>query len=613
MKVTRQGGYAPIEDYAVLGDGRTIALVAADGSVDWWPTPTLHAPPICAALLDPSTGGRFCLAPVAGFDAERTYLPETNVIETVYRTATGSVRVTEALNSGMAGRLPWTELARRVEGLDGRVRMHWSLAPGDRFGQARPWAGLRSGIPLIVVQDQSVALLVFGADPGSVTDHAVTGDAELLPGDELLVAAVVTDDEPLFVPTRASIEGRLRHSVASWRSWAQGVEYEGPWRAAVVRSALALKTLFYEPGGAIAAAATTSLPEWIGGEKNWDYRFSWIRDSSFTIDAFIGLGLHEEVHASVSWLLSAVRRHGPELHVIYALDGSLPGGQSELAVAGYRRSRPVRAGNGAASQRQLGNFGDLFDTIYRYVNAGHLLDHGSSLVLADLADRCCDQWMTRDSGIWELERLEHYTFSKMGCWVALDRAAKLAADGQLPVDRASRWTGEAVEIQEWIGDHCWSEDQGAYAMCAGSDELDASVLLAGRMGFDSGVRLARTVEAIQEGIGVPDSPLLYRYSGMQEEEGAFVACTFWMVDALVRVGRREAASSLMERAVRLVGELGLLGEQIDPRDGSFLGNFPQGLSHLALINAAQALGDCRRPGPGHTPSTPPPPERTLVA
>jgi len=589
MVPPRTGDYAPIEDYAVLGDGRTVALVAADGSVDWWPVPTLHAPPICAALLDPAQGGRFSLAPVGCFHSQRRYLPDTNVLETTYQTDSGSVRVTEALNSGLAGRLPWTELARCVEGLDGHVRMQWSFFPGDRFGSARPWASLRSGMPVIVVRDQIMALIVHGADPGRISAHGVTGEAVVGVEDRLLIAVVVTDDEPLFIPDQTSIERRMDHSIRSWREWATGVEYEGPWRETIVRSALALKTLFYEPGGAIAAAATTSLPERIGGDKNWDYRFSWIRDSSFTIDAFISLGLHEEVHASVSWLLAALRNHGPDLHVFYTLDGGVPEDQVELAAPGYRGSQPVRSGNGAAAQRQLGNFGDLFDTIFRYVNAGHLLDRATALVLTDLADRCCDHWMDRDSGIWELDRLEHYTISKIGCWVALDRAGKLARDGQLPNEHTSRWFDEASEIKSWVDEHCWSADQFSYTMFAGSDELDASVLLAGRTGFECGDRLALTIEAIQGGLGVLDSPLLYRYSGMREEEGAFVACTFWMVDALVRTGRLNDATSLMGRAVRLVSELGLLAEQMDPSDGSFLGNFPQGLSHLALINAAQAL------------------------
>ena len=575
----------------MLGDGRTVALVGIDGSVDWWPVPTIHAPPVCAAVLDPDLGGRFVLSPVGPHDVARDYVSGTNVLETTYRTESGVVRVTEALNSGMSGRLPWTELARRVDGLEGTVPMRWRLSPGDRFGEARPWASWRAGAPVVVVQDQSLALLVHGADPGTVSAHEVVGDAVVSAGERLLVTVVVADHEPLSLPSQPSIERRLDHSRRSWREWSDGVDYDGPWRSAVVRSALALKALFYEPGGAIAAAATTSLPERRGGDKNWDYRYSWVRDSSFTIDAFIGLGLHEEVHASVSWILDALRRHGPELEVFYTLDGDVPRQQRELAARGYRDSRPVRDGNRAVAQLQLGNFGDLFDTVARYVAAGHLLDRGTAQALADLADQCCDRWTKKDSGIWELEALEHYTISKIGCWVALDRATALASAGQLPKERAHRWARESAEVRQWVDEHCWSDERRSYTMYAGSTELDAAVLLAGRTGFDRGDRLFATIEAVQRELGVPDSPLLYRYSGMQDEEGAFVACSFWMVHALVSTHQAARAAALMDRSVALVSEVGLLAEQIDPVDGSFLGNFPQALSHLALVNAACALAD----------------------
>ena len=575
----------------MLGDGRTVALVGIDGSVDWWPVPTIHAPPICAAILDPACGGRFSLSPVGSFEAERAYVANTNVLETTYRTASGVVRVTEALNSGMSGRLPWTELARRVDGLEGMVTMRWQLAPGDRFGEARPWASWQAEVPIIVVQDQRLALLVHGADPGTVSAHEVSGQAPVSAGQRLLVTVVVTDHEPLSLPTQQSIERRLDHSCRSWKEWSDGIEYDGPWRTAVVRSALALKTLFYEPGGAIAAAATTSLPEARGGQKNWDYRYSWVRDSSFTIDAFISLGLHEEVHASVSWILGALRQHGPDLRVFYTLDGDVPDQQRELAARGYRDSRPVRSGNRAGAQLQLGNFGDLFDTVARYVAAGHLLDKETAQSLADLADQCCDRWTAKDSGIWELESLEHYTISKIGCWVALDRAADLASAGQLPRKRAPRWASEADEVRRWVNEWCWSDDRQTYTMYPGSTELDAAVLLAGRTGFDRGERLLGTIEAVQRELGVGQSPLLFRYSGMRDEEGAFVACSFWMVHALVNTHQPGRAAVLMDRTVALASELGLLSEQIDAADGTFLGNFPQALSHLALVNAACALAD----------------------
>ena len=585
----RTDGFAPIEDYAVLGDGRSVALVASDGSVDWWPIPTIDSPPLCAAVLDPEEGGFFLLAPSGAFDVARRYLPGSNVLEMIYRTSSGSCRVTECLTTGLGGRLPWSEYGRRIEGLSGRVDMIWELRPGNRFGRACPSVTLEHGTPIVTVEDQMVGLVLRGADNPSINQHSVSGAFTVGAGDSALVAAVATDDEPLYLPDAAEIDARITRTVHSWTEWTTAMGYRGPWSEAVIRSALTLKTLLYEPGGAIAAAATTSLPERVGGTKNWDYRYAWVRDSSFTVDAFLNLGLTEEVHASVSWLLNALRRSAPELHVFYTLGGETADGHRELDVPGYRQSVPVRAGNSASRQTQLGTYGDFFDTMLRYVRNGHVLDSDTARLLVELADQCCDVWMSKDSGIWELDRLEHYTISKIGCWTALDRAVTLAEAHHLPGNRVDRWKREAAAIHRWVDEHCWSEEQDAYTFFAGSEDLDASVLLAGRTGFDRGIRLAATIEAVRRSLGVGGGPLLFRYSGMEGQEGAFVACTFWLVEALVWSGGRKAAISLMDEAVRLTSDLGILAEQIDPVTGNFLGNVPQGLSHLALIGAAHAI------------------------
>ncbi len=588
MNLHRVEGFAAIEDYAVLGDGRTVALLATDGSVDWWPLPALDSPPVLYSLLDPDGGGRLTLAPADDCEVTRRYLDDTNVVETVYAVATGVARVTAALNVGSGGRLPWTELAERIEVLAGFVDLIWEFAPGHRFGRANPCFADRHGTPVVSIEDQTIGLVLDGLPPATVTPHGASGRGRLHEGASALLAIVATDGEPLFIPTPASIQSRLDETIASWRRWAGLLNCDGAWELAVRRSALALKTLLAERSGAIAAAATTSLPERIGGTKNWDYRYAWVRDSSFALDALISLGLHEEVHGAVSWLLGAIRDNGGDLHVFYSLNGNVADGEAVLDIPGWCHSQPVRSGNAASSQTQLGTYGDLFDTISRYCAEGHLIDPVTGRMLADLADHCCDSWRYPDSGIWELKTRRHYTISKIGCWVALDRAARLAGSGQIPNLHIERWRSGAEEVRAWVNTHCWSDTKGAYTFYAGSDDLDAAVLLAGRTGFERGPRLESTIDAISTELG--RGPLLYRYSGMDQEEGAFVACSFWMVDALVQTGQNERARRLMDDVVALVNDVGLLSEQINPDTGAFLGNIPQGLSHLALINAAFSLG-----------------------
>ena len=310
-----------------------------------------------------------------------------------------------------------------------------------------------------------------------------------------------------------AIDDRIDRTVEAWCRWSRQLTPLGRWTPTTTRSALALKTLMKESSGAIAAAVTTSLPERIGGDKNWDYRYAWVRDSSFTIDALISLGLHEEAHGAVSWILDAVRRNGPDLRVFYTLDGSAPGGETDLAAPGYRSL--LRSGT-ATEPPPRSNWGPTAtsstlssDTRTR----GTSSIQGTGRMLADLADRCCDDWRSPDSGIWELDGLQHYTISKIGCWVALDRAVRLGEHGQIPTEHSARWEAEARDIRGWIDRWCWSEPKQAYVFYAGTEDLDASVLLAARTGFDRGPRLSSTIEAIEAELG--PGPLFARYSGAE--------------------------------------------------------------------------------------------------
>jgi GH15 family glucan-1,4-alpha-glucosidase len=580
----RTGGYADLRAYAALGDGRTVALVADDGRVDWFPVPDLDTPPVFAALLDADGGGRIELAPTVPYRLRRQYVVGTNVLVTTYETEGGSVRVTEAMNTGVAGRLPWSELARRVEGLSGSVPVAWRVAPGTVLGTASPWVEETVQGPVLRANGVTLTVRTLGDMTTVVDDQACAGAFEATAGSRHLVAVVGTQHEPVMVPDPDDVDRGIDRTIENWRGWTREFHYDGPWGKAVQRSALALKLLLHEPTGAIAAAGTTSLPEARAGGKNWDYRFAWVRDAAYTLDAWLGFGLREEVHSAISWTLRTLRRHG--VQVFFTLDGSLPPEPRHADVEGWRGIGPVVTGNRADGQLQLGVYGDILAVVRGYVDAGNLLDAETGRLLAAVADEAADAWHRPDAGMWELVEERHYTSSKLGCWQALRCAAHLAEQGQIP-GNPGRWLAEAERIAAWVGEHCWSEERGAYLMYPGGDALDASVLLHARSGFDTGERMSRTVDALRAELG--DGPLLHRYSGMADEEGAFVACAFWGVAALALVGRTEEARTWMEDVLALANDVGIWPEMIEPGTGAFLGNLPQALSHLALVQAALTL------------------------
>ena len=592
-RAERVDGYAPLRDYAALGDGRTVALVARDGSIDWLPLPDLDAPTVFAAILDPKRGGRFTLEPELPYRTERRYLPETNVLETTFVTSGGTVRVTDALTLPDEGLTPYRELQRKIDGLAGRVPLRWRVEPRFGYGGWPLRLARRNGIPIASSASEAVAVCAFDAGEPEIAGEAITGTFDASESTTALLALTAAHQEPLVFPGRDELERRLAATCASWRRWAGGRSYEGPWREAVIRSALALKLLVYAPSGAIAAAATASLPEELGGERNWDYRYSWIRDSAFTIDAFLRLGCPAEAHAYFWWLMHATQLTHPRLNVLYRLDGGTRVNERELELAGYRDSRPVNVGNGAAEQLPLDTYGELMQTVWLYVCAGNELDRDVARRFARIADHVCANWRQPDAGIWEVRSEPlHFTQSKMLCAVALDRAAQLAEQGQLAHERASNWRQEGRAIRDFVDTYCWSPKKRSYVRFAGGDELDASLLLAVLHQYADGgdERTERTVEAI--GREFADGPYVRRYTGedgLSGSEGAFLACSFWLAEALARTGRVERAAQLMEQLLALANDVGLYSEEIDPDSGEFLGNMPQGLSHLALISAATAI------------------------
>jgi GH15 family glucan-1,4-alpha-glucosidase len=593
----RRDGYAPIEDYGVIGDGRTLALVARDGSIDWLCLPDLDSPSVFGALLDASGGGRFTLAPEAPFRSDRRYLPETNVLETTFTTASGSARVTDALLLPDSGLPPGRELVRRVEGIAGEVPFRWSVQP--RFGYAgwRTSMGRRLGVAVASARSDAMAICSWGAGERPEGPDSTGGRFSASEGSQTLVVLSAAHGEPLILPSRREVEARLAATVDFWRGWAAERRYEGPWREAVVRSALALKLLIHAPSGAIAAAGTASLPEALAGVRNWDYRYCWVRDSTFTLDALLRMGCPAEGRSFFWWLLHASQLTHPELRVLYRLNGRPSAPERELPLAGYRSSRPVRVGNEAATQLQLDVYGHLLATASLYCDAGGELDRDTATRLAATADLVCRTWRLPDSGIWEVRSEPlHFTESKMMCSIALDRAVGLSERGLIPARHSARWRREAREIRRFIEERCWSQTLRSYTRAAGVEELDASLLLGTLMGYAEGgdTRLADTVQRVTETLARGSFVLRYLgEDGLPGKEGAFLACSFWLVDALARQRRIEDASALMEQLLTLANDLGLYAEEIEPETHAFLGNFPQGLVHLGLVNAATSIEEAR--------------------
>jgi GH15 family glucan-1,4-alpha-glucosidase len=516
------------------------------------------------------------------------------LLETTFTTARGTVRVTDAMPLPLSGLAPTRELVRSIDGLSGQVAMRWSVQPRFEYGQSRTHIGRRAGVPVAFAGHDAMAVLSFEAGEPQGSANAIESQFTAQGGTRALLALSLAHGDPLVFSPRSALERRTSGSLDYWRGWAKQRGYDGPWRDAVIRSSLALKLLIHASSGAIAAAATTSLPEELGGVRNWDYRYSWIRDSSATLDALLTLGCPSEGDAFFWWLLHASQLTHPQVDVLYRLNGRAGSRESELDLSGYQGSRPVRIGNAAAPQRQLDVYGHLLQTAWLFVEAGGILSADTSSRLASTADLVSSIWSEEDSGIWEVRgQPMHFTESKMMCWVALDRACRLAGGGHVPKKNASRWQVQATAIHRFVSEHCWSSERRSYMRFPGATETDASILLPVLMGYggeDERQRLVATVRNIRAELG--SGAFLHRYrgeDGLPGQEGAFLACSFWLVHALGRLGEIAQARELMEQLVALSNDVGLYAEEIDPASGAFLGNFPQGLVHLALINAAATL------------------------
>ncbi len=590
----RCGGYAPIEEYALIGDGRTAALVARDGAIDWLCLPNLDSPSVFAALLDVTRGGSFVVQPAIPFSATRRYLPDTNVLETTFTTDRGVVRLVDALTLPDDHLEPLRELTRSIEGVHGSVPMRWRCAPRFNYGATAPTWESRGGVPVAICGAEALALSMWNAGAVAEEADAVAATFESIPGARTLLVLSAALAEPLVLPARPAVESRLVSTIRFWESWSRARPYDGPWRDLVHRSALVLKLLIFHPSGASAAAPTTSLPEEIGGERNWDYRFCWIRDANFVIDALLELGCYDEARSLFWWFMQATALTEPNLHVLYRLDGALGSPERDLPLEGYRGSRPVRIGNGAIEQMQLDIYGALLETAWLYSEAHHSLDRDTGTVLARVVDRVCAIWRLPDSGIWEVRNGPfQFTHSKAMCWAALDRAIRLAERHELPSRHLDRWRRERAAIVAFIEERCWSDSLGSYTRMAGSSDVDASLLMLATIRYgDHHGRVASTIEAVNRLLREGDCVYRYRADdGVLGREGCFLNCSFWLVSAFARTGRLDDAIALMNRLAERANDVGLYAEEIDPASGAFLGNFPQALVHLGLIESAMAIAD----------------------
>ena len=595
-----------IGDYGVIGDCHSLALVGRDGSIDWCCFPRFDSPSVLARVLDEDGGGHFTIAPAESPRAtERAYLPATNVLATRFHTGTGVLEVTDCMPvapfdpAHPAQVTTRHSILRRVRCLEGRVTAEVRLDPRPEYGVVRPRFTRTSATAWSIVGGPD-ALWVRATLPVEGNDDGVAATWALEAGQEELIEMEWTPaaDHPSqgSVDTRAALGTRFTDTVAFWQDWfAHDISYDGEHARKVHRSALVLKALTYAPTGAVVAAGTTSLPEWIREGRNWDYRFTWIRDATLTLASLVILGSLHEAGAFKGWLERTAAGRPEDLQIMYRVTGERLLPEVELDhLAGHRGSLPVRVGNGAARQVQLDSYGQLIEAAYGFAEAGGELSASNGEFLTRVADLAVESWRLPDQGIWEIrDEPRHFVHSKLNCWVALDRAVRLTEAGRIAGD-IDRWIHERDLLADWLRSE--GSPDGWFTQAGGRPVADAATLLVPALGFLPVAHPAvdRTVETVTRDLS--DGTLVHRYldpDGLDGKEGAFLLCSFWLLDCLTHAGRLDEADELMEALLGHANDVGLFSEMVDPTTGEALGNTPQAFTHMAVVTSADALTAAR--------------------
>ena len=590
---------AKIKDYAIIGNGRSAALISKGGSLDWLCWPRFDSPSIFGALLDRKIGGYWSIQPARESRVVRQYIENTNVLQTVFSTASGKIVLTDFMpvisEEGKARRFwPENEIIRQINCEEGETSVLIDFRPRPDYARAVP--SISDGQELGWRMNVGKNLLTLRSEVELKSDKngGLSGELRLRRGESLAFSLTYSEEAPAVLPPLGNlIAEKLKLSIDWWQRWAARARYDGPYRKDVIRSALVLALLSFTPSGALVAAPTTSLPEQVGGDLNWDYRFCWLRDAALAVRALSSLGYNSDAGAFLSWLLHTTRLTGPRLKPLYDVYGNdSPREQTLPNLAGYAGSHPVRVGNAAADQLQLDVYGEVIEAVSHFVSDQQDLDRNTQKMLCGFGEYICRNWREPDHGIWEQrDHRQLYTQSRVLCWVALDRLIDLRQHGRIKNLPLEKFREIRDQIRSAIEQHAWSEKQQAYTQVLHGETLDASALLLAIYGFEDAksYRMQRTHQRLREEL-CPGIGLMYRDNRSEtKKEGCFGMCAFWEANFLARSENLDEARRVFETVLGYGNDVGLFSEEIDPETGDALGNFPQALTHLALISAALEL------------------------